>query len=261
MWIPLVYRDVARGRYEISDSGQIRLVSGKILRGCNPKNEKGYIRVTLVTESGKLKKYALHRLILAGFTYDSDLEVDHLNCNKQDPALSNLEYVTGDENKHRASLKGRYKTCEDHSKSILTNEQVCKVCSLFEQGCNVRKVERMLHLENIHNIDSILTRILYRQSWRAISKDYKWDIDAVRLKVYEKEHLLTIAYLIKHSTYTSKEIASKFPQYNQKQLIQVIKKMRQGKLYKSIMLEAEGSTTIANNLRDGEGFIILAKKR
>ena len=53
----------------------------------------------------------------------------------------------------------------------------------------------------------------------------------------------------------------KFPQYNQKQLIQVIKKMRQGKLYESIMLEAEGSTTIANNLRDGEGFIILVKKR
>ena len=53
----------------------------------------------------------------------------------------------------------------------------------------------------------------------------------------------------------------KFPQYNQNQLIQVIKKMRQGKLYKSIMLEAEGSTTIANNLRDGEGFIILVKKR
>lgn len=173
MWIPLVYRDIDPTRYLISDEGKIALINGRILNGCNPKNEKGYIRVTLVTKSGKLKKYSLHRLVLAAFIYDSDLEVDHIDCNKLNPALYNLEYVTGDENKRRASINGLYRTGEDHQFSILINDQVRQVCELFEQGYNIRKVEKKLGLRNIKNIDSILNRIFYRKTWNNISNDYK----------------------------------------------------------------------------------------
>ena len=133
MWIPLVYRDVDLNRYEISDEGKIRKVDGTILAGCNPANEKGYFRIGLVTKDGKMKKYGLHRLILAGFTGDSELEVDHVDGNKLNNALSNLEYVTGDENKRRAAANGLYKSCENHPFASLTNEQVHLV---IPSGCS-----------------------------------------------------------------------------------------------------------------------------
>ena len=260
MWIPLVYRDIDPTRYLISDEGKIALINGRILNGCNPKNEKGYIRVTLVNKSGKLKKYALHRLVLAAFTYDSNLEVDHIDCNKLNPALYNLEYVTGDENKHRASINGLYRTGEDHQFSILTNDQVRKVCELFEQGYNIRKVEKKLGLCGIKNIDSILDRIFYRKTWNSISKSYKWDVDEIRMKTYKRKDLLSIASLIQYGVFTSREIAKYFPKYDEKKLIQVIKKMRQGKLYRPILEEVKGSTTIAYEPRDENGFIILVHK-
>lgn len=261
MWIPLVYRDISPNRYIISDDGKIALIDGTILHGCNPKNEKGYIRVTLVTKNNTLKKYALHRLVLAAFTYDSDLEVDHLDCNKGNPALTNLEYVTGDENKHRAALNGRYKSCDSHFKAVLTNDQVHSICRLLESGYNMRKIEHILDLDHIPNIDRIVESIISHKSWKRISDEYHWDRDNVRLKQYTKSDLMSISKLIQDDQYSSKEIASYFPRYKQKQLIQVIKKMRQGKLYKSIMKEARGSTTIADEPRNEDGFIILIRRR
>lgn len=261
MWIPLIYRDIDPTRYIISDEGKIALVNGRILHGCNPKNEKGYIRVTLVTKTGKLKKYALHRLVLAAFTYDSDLEVDHIDGNKLNPALINLEYVTGDENKRRASVNGLYKSCEDHYFTVLTNKQVHEICKLFEKGYNIRKVEKKLGIQDIKNIDTILDRIFYRKTWKNISRNYTWDIDEVRMKTYKRKDLLSIASLIQYNKFTSREIAKYFPKYDQKRLIQVIKKMRQGKLYRPILEEVKGSTTIANEPKDENGFIILVHKR
>lgn len=260
MWIPLVYRDVDLNRYEISDEGKIRKVDGTILAGCNPANEKGYLRIGLVTKDGKMKKYGLHRLILAGFTGDSDLEVDHVDGNKLNNALSNLEYVTGDENKRRAAANGLYKTCEDHPFASFTNDQVHLICKRYSEGVNVRSIERELGLVGRPGIDAALGKILNRTLWRNISKDYEWNYDEVHFKKYTKEHLLSIAYLAIHSSYTSREIAKKYPQYDEQQLVHVIKKIRQGKLYKGIVKEAEGSTTIAEEPRDGDGFIVLVKK-
>ena len=260
MWKPVIYRDVDPTRYEVSDEGKIRLVNGKILNGCNPDNEKGYIRVTLVNKDGKLKKYALHRIVLAVFTYDSDLEVDHLDGVKNNPALSNLEYVTGDENKRRAAENGLYQSCDDHFKAVLTNDQVHSICRLFEKGYNVKKVIRKLDLPDTQHMVVILTSILHHKSWKRISKQYNWAIDDVRLKVYKHKHLKTVAKLILSGNYTCREIAKMFPQYDEIKLRNVAKKMKQGKLYKSIMKEVESSTTIDEDIRDGEGFTILLRR-
>ena len=52
-------------------------------------------------ESGIEKNERIHRLILECFVGLSDLVVDHLNGNKQDNRLQNLEYITSKENTRR----------------------------------------------------------------------------------------------------------------------------------------------------------------
>lgn len=50
----------------------------------------------------KGKRMYVHRLVMLAFHGKSDLTVDHLNMNKQDNRLENLEYVTVVENTKRA---------------------------------------------------------------------------------------------------------------------------------------------------------------
>ena len=95
MWIDLIYNDVIPDRYEISDKGKVRLKKNKkILKGNNPDNEKGYVRVALKNIYGKSKKYPLHRMVMSSFIGYSSLDVDHRNGNKLDNSLRNLEYVS-----------------------------------------------------------------------------------------------------------------------------------------------------------------------
>lgn len=262
---PVTYKGVKQGRYFISDTGHLyRLECGKIteLHGCNPDNEKGYIRASLATSTGGVKKFSIHRLVMHEFIGPSDLEVNHIDGIKHNNNLSNLEYVTGDENKHHAAINGLYKTCENHPHSVLTNEQVHQICRLLEKGYNARKVIKKLNLPYSSAMENRIVKLSKGIGWDMIRTQYKIDHDDVRLKVYKHKDLVAFAILLNTHAYTCREIAKKFKKYNEKRTIQVLKKMKQGKLYKSIMDEVRSSTTITNSdhIRDDDGFIILRRK-
>ena len=61
------------------------------------KSKNGYLIIRV-----KGKRMYVHRLVMLAFHGKSDLTVDHLNMNKQDNRLENLEYVTAVENIKRA---------------------------------------------------------------------------------------------------------------------------------------------------------------
>ena len=61
------------------------------------KSKNGYLIIRV-----KGKRMYVHRLVMLAFHGKSDLTVDHLNMNRQDNRLENLEYVTVVENTKRA---------------------------------------------------------------------------------------------------------------------------------------------------------------
>ena len=75
-----------------------RIIPGKQLKGTRDKD--GYLYVNLRFE-GVSRNERIHRLVLEHFVGISDLVVDHLNGNKEDNRLQNLEYVTSQENTRR----------------------------------------------------------------------------------------------------------------------------------------------------------------
>lgn len=91
-WINVKDQD----NYEVSNLGKVRnKTTGKILRYQMNKTHNGYARVTM---SGK-RDY-VHRIV-AGSFYDCDLEdmqVNHLDGNKLNNSLGNLEVCTRKEN-------------------------------------------------------------------------------------------------------------------------------------------------------------------
>jgi hypothetical protein len=97
-------------RYKVSDDGQVFAISGSAMK---PQiDDKGYLRV-LLRDSSKHNGVApkkVHRLVATTFIPNPNNlpQVDHIDGDKSNNCVSNLEWVTNDENQRRAVNRGAY---------------------------------------------------------------------------------------------------------------------------------------------------------
>jgi hypothetical protein len=96
----LFWRDVVgyEGLYQVSIDGEVKNVkTGRILRPC--KSHKGYL-LTYLYKDGKGKGYSVHRLVARAWIPNPDNlpQVNHINEDKTDNRVENLEWVTAKEN-------------------------------------------------------------------------------------------------------------------------------------------------------------------
>lgn len=80
------------------------------------ETSKGYLRVDLYDKEGKRKHFKIHRLVAQAFipNPENKPQINHIDGNKQNNSITNLEWVTDAENKeHRKrvseGLYGDYK--------------------------------------------------------------------------------------------------------------------------------------------------------
>ena len=80
----------------------IRIVDEKILKGAI---NKGYNRICL-TKDKKETNHFVHRLVVENFIRElkENESIDHIDCNKLNNNINNLEIVTVEENNHRAFI-------------------------------------------------------------------------------------------------------------------------------------------------------------
>lgn len=95
--------------YYISSKGEIISIKRKEWRILKPQIQKktGYLRIDLC--NGKTFTKSVHRLVLETWSPREDmgkLQVDHLDNNKLNNDLENLEWVTASENTKRAWKDG-----------------------------------------------------------------------------------------------------------------------------------------------------------
>lgn len=90
----------------------------------------GYPLVTLCHPSKKTKQQLVHRLVAAAFLpkIEGKNEVNHLDGNRGNPCLTNLEYVSRSENALHAHRTGLQKMTSEGAPNVkLTREQVAAI--------------------------------------------------------------------------------------------------------------------------------------
>jgi hypothetical protein len=152
------------GLYQVSNHGRVKSFKygkEKILKGSI--TTKGYLQVYLHKDN-KIKRFNGHRLIAIHFipNPDNKPQVNHIDGNKLNNNISNLEWNTQSENLNHAfdtglkiSVKG-----EHHVLSKLTEEEVLEI-----RRSDLKRVE----LAKIYNVHiSLIHRIKRNECWKHI---------------------------------------------------------------------------------------------
>lgn len=119
------------GLYEVSDFGNVRSLKYGKVRVLKPGVMKGYYRVHLC-KNGKRKSFLVHRLVVIMFIGDipKGMVVNHINENKFDNRLENLEIVTVKENNNHGTRNERL--AKSNKISMLGNTNGAKQLDLME---------------------------------------------------------------------------------------------------------------------------------
>lgn len=130
------WRDVVGfENYQVSNMGRIySKFTNKYRKPVLHKS--GYYHIALQAKDGAKRFKMIHCLVMAAFVgpVPDGMEVDHVNCDKADNRLINLEYVTPNENIRRAIKNGRIgRIGIDNPRATLTEDEVRQIRLLLHK--------------------------------------------------------------------------------------------------------------------------------
>lgn len=167
--------DSERTDYKITIYGQVISFKGRkyihpyIL---NPiKASNGYLKVNLIID-GKNKLYSIHRLVAITFIPNPDNlpEVNHINGDKNDNTIFNLEWCTSAENIQHAFRNNliHHTANEDHPMASITNETALKIANMLASGMyNMTEIA-----EECKTTYTVVKKIKNRYRWTKLTKDF-----------------------------------------------------------------------------------------
>lgn len=130
-WRPIVGHN---GRYEISSLGRVksvgnpRRINHTFIMKPQPRGAAGYLGIGLTNpNTGQPRSYFIQRLVAEAFLgpVPPGMQVNHIDGNKHNNALSNLEYTTAKANTRHALRNGWKKSTGGGR--VLTPEEVLEI--------------------------------------------------------------------------------------------------------------------------------------
>ncbi len=152
-----IYRKETIRVFKRKNGHFMQRVPGKFVIG--PRlSSKGYPRVSL-----RGTVYFVHSLVAKYFipNHMKKPQINHIDGNKLNNRVDNLEWVTNQENRDHAVRNGLIARGE--KLSSLTEKQVLKIRHLYGCGARICQIARLFK-EDRRNI----SKIVHRKSWRHI---------------------------------------------------------------------------------------------
>lgn len=137
-------------------------IYGKFIKPCISTG--GYVKVSLMDKEGNMRSLLLHRLVLSSFTGLQDKQVNHIDGNKINNSLENLEWCTDKENKEHAVKMNLTAKGSKSGKAKLTEADVQIIRQILSNGSLPTK-----EIAKIFNIDpSSIIDIKNNRTWKHV---------------------------------------------------------------------------------------------
>ena len=121
-------------------------------------------------EDGGRSSFVLARLLMYNFNYTKgceEMQVNHIDCNTENNSLSNLEWVTGQENINHAVENGLIKNGSESSNSKLSKEDVISIITMINDGIPKSKIANQFNV-SVQTITALENRKYYREQTKEI---------------------------------------------------------------------------------------------
>lgn len=134
-----IWKDIDgyEGIYQVSNLGRVKSFHRKTPTILKPMvNHKGYLRVELHNKT-TCELRLIHRLVMEVFNpNDVNLQVNHIDGDKSNNRLDNLEWCTGSDNVRHAFARGLRvsKYGEEHWNCKLTDDEVREIKHRYVKG-------------------------------------------------------------------------------------------------------------------------------
>ena len=128
-------------KYAANEDGEIIHVKlGKPRKGIFDQN--GYLKFTIYLEKNRNKTYLSHRFVFECFygLIEKNKQINHINFNKDDNSLKNLELVTPSENIRKSFKKRKFVLCRKNSKRVVAVNLLTKKETNFNSIYSVSKI-------------------------------------------------------------------------------------------------------------------------
>lgn len=148
----------------IRNKGNQGTYSGRKIKA--HKHNYGYLMVDFY-QDGERCSYLIHRLVTHYFIgpCPKDKEVNHIDGDKKNNYVDNLEYITSKENINHAIKSGlRNNYGENHSRAKLTKKIVKKIRKDYRNGFSEKEISFKYKLNKSH-----INKIINYKLWKSVS--------------------------------------------------------------------------------------------
>lgn len=177
----------------------------------------GYSSVLISYHNKEKKRWLVHRLVAELFVPNPENKplVNHIDGNKQNNKVENLEWVTYKENNNHARRLGLYSDEEGTLFSaVFTREQIIRVCEMLAEG------RRDVDITEATGVSkSGVQNVRSRKQWTHISKDYEFSSKSRRRKISD-DTIHWICQMIKQGL-TKAEICDKCEKITRQDLYKI----------------------------------------
>mgnify|MGYP003296731839 CR=1 FL=1 len=139
--------------YEVSNLGRVRSLRRNIIMKLRTRENDGYVTCTL-SNDGKVRGKLVHRLVAEAFipNHKNKPEVNHIDGDKQNNSITNLQWVTASENQnHSIKIGLRHGSRLKNGGSVLLTKDMNDRINLIVSQTGKKKWEV---------VDYLLTQIL-----------------------------------------------------------------------------------------------------